>query len=40
MLQFFQENIFMNIVMVMQFALFTMLIQQQTLRLNMKFKPA
>ena len=39
-LQFFQENIFMNIVMVMQFALFTMLIQQQTLRLNMKFKPA
>ena len=39
-LQFFQENIFMNIVMVMQFALFTMLIQQQTLRLNMKLKPA
>ena len=39
-LQFFQENIFMNIVMIMQFVLFTMLIQQQTLRLNLKFKPA
>ena len=39
-LQFFKENIFMNIVMIMQFVLFTMLIQQQTLRLNMKFKPA
>lgn len=37
-LQFFQENIFMNIVMVMQFVLFTILIQQQTVRLNMKFK--
>ena len=37
-LQFFQENIFMNIVMVMQFVLFTMLIQQQTIGLNLKFK--
>ncbi len=39
-LQFFQENIFMNIVMVMQFVLFTMLIQQQTFKLGIKIKTA
>ena len=37
-LQFYQENIFMSIVMFMQFVFFTFLIQQQSVGFNLKFR--